>query len=139
MKYLTAKIIAASLLVIGSFSQATINPQDPTWGWDEFKELKCADGYNKVSNYCVKCDTASGKNFDTVTKQCRTCPTGTKYSATKQSCECDCVAPRQISPTTKKCECPGGQTFINNECKCPEEKPLWNGKTCVACPPGTTF
>jgi hypothetical protein len=37
MKYLTAKLLAASLLVCGAFSQSTINPSDPTWGWDDFK------------------------------------------------------------------------------------------------------
>jgi len=65
-------------------------------------------------NYCVKCDTDSGKIFDSVTKQCRKCPDGTQYNAVKQSCECACNAPRQINPTTQKCECSGGRTFLNN-------------------------
>lgn len=139
MKYLTAKFLSASFLIFGAVSQSITNPTDPSWGWDDYKELKCADGYNKVSNYCVKCDTASGKFFDPATKQCRKCPSGTKYNATTSSCECECNAPRAINPTTKQCECTEGRIWQNNDCQCPSNKPLWNGKTCVACPEGTTF
>ena len=37
MKYLTGKFLAASLLVLGSFSQSTIDPTNPSWGWDDYK------------------------------------------------------------------------------------------------------
>jgi len=36
MKYLTGKFLAASLLVLGSFGQQTIDPTDPSWGWDDY-------------------------------------------------------------------------------------------------------
>lgn len=101
--------------------------------------MKCGDGYTQVSNYCVKCDATKGKFLDPVSKQCKSCPQGTKYSTTSKSCECECNPPRSINPTTKVCECTGGRVFQNNECQCPSDKPLWNGKRCVACPVGTTF
>lgn len=90
-------------------------------------------------NYCVKCDTDSGKIFDSVTKQCRKCPEATTYNSVNQSCDCECKAPKEINTTTQKCECPGGKIYVNKECICPESKPLWNGKKCVVCPPNTTF
>jgi len=37
MKYLTAKFFTASFLVLGALSQSTINPTDPSWGWDDYK------------------------------------------------------------------------------------------------------
>lgn len=37
MKYLTANFFVASLLAMGAFSQSTINPSDPSWGWDDYQ------------------------------------------------------------------------------------------------------
>lgn len=37
MKYLTAKFLLASFLVVVAVSQSAINPADPTWGWDDYK------------------------------------------------------------------------------------------------------
>ena len=37
MKYLTAKLFAASFLVLGAFSQATIDPTNANWGWSDYK------------------------------------------------------------------------------------------------------
>ena len=49
------------------------------------------------------------------------------------------MAPRQLNTTSNVCECSGLRTFANNQCKCPENLPLWNGKRCIACPAGMTF
>jgi len=37
MKYLIAKLIAASLLIFEAASQSAINLSDPSWGWDDYK------------------------------------------------------------------------------------------------------
>jgi hypothetical protein len=37
MKYLVAKLLAASFFVFEAVCQSAINPSDPAWGWDEFK------------------------------------------------------------------------------------------------------
>ena len=142
MKYLSSKALLASFLVIGGLTQTTIDPTNPQWGWSDYKELKCDTGYNQVLNYCVKCSSDSGVFFDPVTKQCRSCPTGTNFNSTSNSCDCakkPCNAPQKLNTLTGVCECTGGRTSINNTCKCPDNKPLWNGKKCVACPAGTTY
>lgn len=103
MKYLGIKLLAIVLIMSSVFAQATINPDDEKWGWDDYEQMKCDEGYNKVLNYCVWCDASVGKFFDPVTKTCRSCPTGTTYNSNSSTCECSCTAPRAVNATTKKC------------------------------------
>ena len=37
MKYLTNKALVAVFLVCGAFAQSTVNPEDPQWGWADYK------------------------------------------------------------------------------------------------------
>lgn len=37
MKYLIAKLIAASFVVCEAVSQSTLDPTNPTWGWSDYK------------------------------------------------------------------------------------------------------
>jgi hypothetical protein len=37
MKYLSAKALLASLLVLGAFGYSNIDPTDAKWGWDDYK------------------------------------------------------------------------------------------------------
>ena len=37
MKYLIAKLIAASLIVSEVASQSGLDPTNPTWGWSDYK------------------------------------------------------------------------------------------------------
>ncbi len=37
MKYLIAKLIAASFFIFEAVSQPGLDPSDPAWGWSEYK------------------------------------------------------------------------------------------------------
>jgi hypothetical protein len=37
MKYLIAKLVAASFFVFEAVSQSTLDPTNPTWGWTDYK------------------------------------------------------------------------------------------------------
>ncbi|MBQ5699777.1 MAG: OmpA family protein [Alphaproteobacteria bacterium] len=61
------------------------------------------------------------------------CPDGTTGTA---QLDCTCTDPTKIyNPNANTCdECTGGQTVQNGECKCPDDKPLWDNRIsrCVA-------
>jgi hypothetical protein len=37
MKYLVAKLVAASFFVFEAVSQSTLDPKNPAWGWSDFQ------------------------------------------------------------------------------------------------------
>lgn len=96
-----------------------------------------------MGNYCAKCNAPNV--FDPIDQSCKPCPSDHTYSNVTQRCECaqKCDAPRAINPTNNQCECKvvNGTQMVykndTNECVCPLNLPLWNGKYCVACPTGT--
>ena len=84
--------------------------------------------------------------FDPIDSKCKPCPADHTYSKVTGRCECfKCEAPRAMNPVTNQCECKAvnGTQMIykedTNECVCPSNLPLWNGKYCVACPPATEY
>lgn len=118
------------------------NP-DPSWTEYQVKSC-CPRGFFEVLNYCVRC--VAPNVFDPVVQKCQPCPQDFLYNNATGRCEfMKCDPPRQINPATNKCECKivNGTQMIyrseTNECVCPDNLPLWNGKFCVACPPGTEY
>jgi hypothetical protein len=57
------------------------------------------------------------------------------YPVPVQPITITCTLPRVYSPNTKRCECLSETIFDpqTNQCLCPVQKPLWNGKQCVKC------
>ena len=133
--------------------------QDPTWNtaggartfpnpdpsWNDFQIKSCCPkGFVEVYNYCVRCGEPNW--FDPIDNKCKPCPADHTYSKVTGRCECfKCEAPRALNPVTNQCECKtikGVQMIYQdstNECVCPSNLPLWNGKYCVACPPATEY
>lgn len=126
-----------------STASRTFPNPDPSWGQFQVKSC-CPQGYYEVLNYCVKC--APPNVFDAIDSRCKPCPADHQYSNITGRCECfKCDPPRALNPANNQCEC----KYVNgtimtykadtNECICPSNLPLWNGKYCVACPAGTNY
>ena len=118
------------------------NP-DPSWTEYQVKSC-CPRGFYEVLNYCVRCTAPNV--YDAVDQRCKPCPQDYVYNSATQRCDfMKCDAPRAINPATNKCECKiVKETQMiykqeTNECVCPPELPLWNGKYCVACPSHTEY
>ena len=118
------------------------NP-DPSWTEYQVKAC-CPRGFNEVLNYCVRCKAPNV--YDSVDQACKPCPQDHLYSNITQRCEyLKCNAPRAINPANNQCECKTVNGTImtykddTNECVCPSNLPLWNGKYCVACPSQTEY
>ena len=124
--------------------QRTFAQPDPSWNEFQIKQC-CPQGWIAVGNYCAKCTPPNV--FDPIDQKCRPCPADHTYSEVTQRCECfSCDLPRKMNPANNQCECPTVGEGIRmrymedtNECVCPEDLPLWNGKYCVKCPPGTEY
>jgi hypothetical protein len=72
----------------------------------------------------VTCDSPSV--WDEVNARCISCPEGSSWNAATKACDCPRATPF-VDPRTGKCA------------ECPYDKPIWNGRTCVACPAGTNY
>lgn len=156
----TLKAILAFAILVCVFSQqpdATTAPTAPTAptasrtfpnpdpSWSKFQVKSCCpQGFYEVLNYCVRCKAPNV--FDAIDSRCKPCPQDFRYSNATSRCEYfKCDAPRAVNPANNQCECKVVNGTImtynagTNECVCPSNKPLWNGKYCVDCPPGTNF
>lgn len=69
---------------------------------------------------------------------CFTCPNNSFYDASSKTC-ISCPEDRYYEPSNKTCtlRCSGGSFFdkTSNSCKCPTDKPYFNGTLCLACNP----
>lgn len=139
---LTASAVVTTAPTAPSALRTFPNP-DPSWTEYQVKSC-CPRGFNEVLNYCVKCTPPNV--FDVADQRCKPCPADHLYNNVTSRCECfKCDPPRALNPVNNQCECKTVNgtimTYKNdtNECICPSNLPLWNGKYCVACPPATEY
>ncbi len=142
MSFTITQLTIAALCILSVFAQTTVPQPDPSW--DDYKVKSCCpQGFIEVRNYCVQCTAPNV--FDAIDLRCRPCPADHAYNNATRACDCKvpCAAPRVLN-ANNICECPPDQkgtrkVFIiqSNTCECPPDLPLWNGKYCVKCPPGT--
>lgn len=98
------------------------------------QRCECEPGlrWDTSSRVCTPC--ATGSTWNAERKECSAiCPAGTTSTPDGRTCACD--APGLWSSARARCTCSGGRSWTGNNCACPSDRPAWDStsQTCRVC------